>query len=54
MALDVQPQGRAQRAAVAALQEVVLDGHEVECLVLGVGEVAAPQLQAVMLLLPGD
>ena len=32
----------------------MLDGHEVEGLVLGVGKVAAPQLQAVVLLFPGD
>ena len=52
--LEVQAQSGAELATVATLQEGVLDGHEVEGLVLGAGQVASPQLQAVMGLFPGD
>ena len=40
--LEVEAQGGTQRTAVTALQEVVLDGNEIEGLVLGSGQVAAP------------
>ena len=50
--LKRQPQGGTQRAAMTVLQEGVLDGDEVESPIVRVGEVAAPQLQAVMAMFP--
>ena len=51
---EVEPQCGAHRPSVSTLQEVMLDRHEVERLVVCVGEVASPQLQAVTCLFPGD
>ena len=39
---------------MSALQERMLDGNEIEGLILGVGQVASPQLQTIMSLFPSD